>query len=192
MKKLLFCIILSFLATACNDKKDELPLSEVEKLPAATTYGAQTAGCLVNGIAFLPKGQGSVPGITVDYQDGELFTIGLFRSDNSGSTIVQVNLALEEPLQIGRTYDLSIDSNIYPKFGRYIFQSPEQLFYELFYQTTSEFVGQLTITNQDFTTGVISGTFWFDAKFHHQERFTGEVDPNQVLKITEGRFDVRE
>ncbi len=184
-------IILIFVAFACNDKKDEIPLSEVEKLPPATTYGANTAGCLVNGIAFLPGG-GISSQIDVQYQDGEFFSLNISRRLNNTSTTIGMSVDLEEPLEIGRTYNLGLDSGAFPKYGRYYFQGPQQNYYELFYQTTSEFVGQINITNQDFSTGVISGTFWFDAKFNHSEMFTGAVDPNEVIKITEGRFDVRE
>ncbi len=54
MKTKLLTLLLITALFAC--KKDDDDQTPIEQLPPATQVGANTAGCLVNGVAFLPKG----------------------------------------------------------------------------------------------------------------------------------------
>ena len=56
MKNLLLLFLTTFALSCCNKDDNPKPKTELEKLPPATQTGANTAGCLVNGVAFLPKG----------------------------------------------------------------------------------------------------------------------------------------
>jgi hypothetical protein len=55
MKNLLFLFatLLTLFSCSKDDNKSQKP---IDQLPPATQVGANTAGCLVNGEAFLPKG----------------------------------------------------------------------------------------------------------------------------------------
>ncbi|XKW97767.1 hypothetical protein R8G64_04520 [Tenacibaculum maritimum] len=48
-------LILVLTLFSCS-KKDEPKLIPLQQLPPATKVGANTAGCLVNGEVYLPKG----------------------------------------------------------------------------------------------------------------------------------------
>jgi hypothetical protein len=61
---------------------------------------------------------------------------------------------------------------------------------ELHYSTTSEITGEITITHHDYNNAILSGTFWFDAKFNQSINYNGDVDENEVYEIREGRFDM--
>ena len=52
MKNLLLLLLVTFAISCCNKGDDDQPKTELEKLPPATQTGANTAGCLVNGVAF--------------------------------------------------------------------------------------------------------------------------------------------
>jgi len=55
MKNIL--LLLTFTLTlSCCHKDDDQPIPEINKLPPATQTGVNTAGCLVNGKAFISKG----------------------------------------------------------------------------------------------------------------------------------------
>jgi hypothetical protein len=73
--KILLFIALTLVLGCCSDD-DSKSASEIDKLPPATQTGANTAGCLVNGKAFLPKGY--FPGgasLYCFYQNGEDFAL---------------------------------------------------------------------------------------------------------------------
>lgn len=53
MKNLILILFTTFSLSCCNKDEDKTP---IEQLPPATTTGANTAGCLVDGEVFLPKG----------------------------------------------------------------------------------------------------------------------------------------
>ena len=58
---LLLCMGIILCFAQCKKTKTEipdpiLPLTEADKLPAITQTGANTIGCLLNGVAWLPNG----------------------------------------------------------------------------------------------------------------------------------------
>jgi len=53
MKKLLLFTLITMLFS-CSNHNDSQPVSEISKLPPATQTGANTFGCLLDGVAFLP------------------------------------------------------------------------------------------------------------------------------------------
>jgi hypothetical protein len=77
MKNLLLLFLATFTLSCCNKGDDEQPKTELEKLPPATQTGANTAGCLVNGVAFLPKGYFTTGNLICYYIDGKDFTLGI-------------------------------------------------------------------------------------------------------------------
>ena len=75
MKNLLLLVLATFAISCCNKGDDDQPKTELEKLPPATQTGANTAGCLVNGVAFLPKGYLVTGNLVCNYIDGKDFIL---------------------------------------------------------------------------------------------------------------------
>ncbi|MBW4360231.1 DUF6252 family protein [Flavobacterium taihuense] len=173
MKKLFFLFATITLLISCN-KDDDKPMNPIDQLPPATQIGANTAGCLVNGEALLPKGTGII--LNCFYQDGLNF--GLSITENKNNIQKSIGIAsLNQKLEVGQTYQLTeYKSNT--KYGSYIIYYSD--FSEDKYLTTLLVNGELKITNHNFDKAIISGTFWFDA-------INSE---GKAVKIREGRFDM--
>ncbi|MFL0093084.1 hypothetical protein V2740_15900, partial [Tenacibaculum maritimum] len=79
MKKTILLIgILLTTFLSCSQK--EVPtLTPLQQLPKATKIGANTAGCLVNGEAFLPKGHFSTGNLNCFYVNQKDFSLNIFR-----------------------------------------------------------------------------------------------------------------
>ena len=179
MKNLLLLFLTTFALSCCNKDDNPKPKTELEKLPPATQTGANTAGCLVNGVAFLPKGYFSTGNLTCNYIDGKDFSLRISEDVNGNIRTVFIS-----------SYNQNLHDNvniIFPlkeygansKSGEYIINasaSPDPNYYS----TNSIVNGELKITHHDFNNALMSGTFWFDA-----------VNSNgEIVKIREGRFDM--
>ena len=180
MKKIIL-ILFSFLLVSCSkDNPFETPTTQ-DQLPPATTVGANTVGCLVNGEVLLPKGGRPFgpPILTCYYQylNGS-YEFGLGYTNNQQNNIIRGVYLFTNKLQFvqGQTYTLSLDQQNNSAYAQY---SPDT-FLEGF-ATNSQNVGQIKITKLDETNAIISGTFWFNAV----KTTTGEI-----IHITEGRFDL--
>lgn len=180
----LACLLASLLLGAsCRKTKLEIPKTELEKLPAITQTGANTFGCLVDGVAWLPNGtkpQNGGPNIQLyvdpTFQGGAFYitghkyntpdsdvsigsgictTSGLFNfSNNFNSASYYKTIEGSLPCQIS-----SGNGNIYK-------------------------TGFLNISKYDLTTGIFSGTFEF--KLYKPQSVCGDT-----ISITNGRFDVK-
>jgi hypothetical protein len=172
MKNLLF-LFTTLLTLSCCNKDDDKPTNPIDQLPPDTQIGANTAGCLVNGEAFLPKGAGII--LNCFYQDGLNF--GLSITKNISNNIQNINVAsLNQSLEIEKIYQLK-EYGANSKYGEYTY------FYtggDKRYKTNSIVTGELKITYHNFIKAIISGTFWFDAINSEGE----------IIKIREGRFDM--
>lgn len=180
MKNLLFLFLTVFALNSCSnndDNKPGTPKTELEKLPPATQTGANTAGCLVNGKAFLPKG--FIPGTNpISYQDGLNFS--LFIGERNNDILKSIGVfSSNQSLEVGIIYHLANNNNDdNSKYGIYSINavpppSPE------YYTTNNIIVGELKITHHDFNNAILSGTFWFDAVNSNGEK----------VEVREGRFD---
>jgi hypothetical protein len=178
MKNLLLLLLTAFTLCCCSKDNDK-PKSELEKLPPATQTGANKAGCLVDGKAFIPKG--NFPGgaaLICNYTDGLNFSLSI--NENINNNIKTIGVAsLNQNLNdnIGTTFQLS-EFGANSKFGEYNINSvasPDPNYFK----TTSTIVGELVITNHNFSQAILSGTFWFDA-------INSE---GKIVKVREGRFD---
>ncbi len=182
MKKTLLTLLLMTTLFSC--KKDDDDQTPIEQLPAATQVGANTAGCLVNGQAFLPKGSSQFgPTLSCFYQqleDGHHF--GLAITENGFNEDRTVNISLNpDELMENVVYTLTNQtdngSNYNSNFGEYYILSFEGNKYFL---TTNTNIGELKITKLDIQQRIVSGTFWFNAQ-----------RAGEVVEIREGRFDMR-
>lgn len=166
-----------FLLIIAGCKKD--PLS---RLPGATQTGADTFGCLVDGMAFYPKAPLFSFGTTLSVEFGQrnFHVHALMKVDKK--TVYYyftVDLATDSiSLKQGMTYPLGSISK--DKFiGKYSLakEYPD----EKDYQTGDSYKGRLTVTKIDSIKRFISGTFSFDAS----------TNQGETAHVTDGRFDLK-
>ncbi len=93
-------------------------------------------------------------------------------------------------LQVGQTYQLTEEINSDSKFGVYYERYPLSNYVYNHYATTTIIIGELTITHHDFNNAILSGIFWFDAKLNTLESVNSNADPNEIIEVRNGRFDM--
>jgi len=174
MKNLLLIIFTTMIMNSCDKDDHKTPL---EQLPAATTTGANTAGCLVDGEAFLAKGYIPSGNLVCNYINGKDFNINIVQRSSSQTISMNV-ISYNQTLVVGEIYKLEV-YGANSKFGTYTIYDDQNLT-EIQYKTTSSITGELKITNHNFEKAILSGTFWFDAV---------NTD-GKIVKIREGRFDM--
>lgn len=169
MKGIFLLLLTTLLLAGCNsDDSTPQPISEIDKLPPPTQTGANTVGCLVDGKAFLPYGDspGSGGNPRCDYIDGVfLLMFSNLPSEHPRHTIT-INLQ-------NINYNLN---NI--EEAKYIEYRKSNIIY---FKTDENNLGELYISKFDRESGIISGTFWFDAVNKKGEK----------VEIREGRFDMQ-
>ena len=183
MKKLILLLTTIFAVSCCSKDDDRTP---IEQLPVATQVGANTAGCLVNGQVFLPKGSSQFgPILSCFYQqDSDGYHFGLAITEKRTNENKSVNISLNpRELFENTTYSFGIrtnnGTNYNSNFGRFIITS--NITSAIQYVTTNTYIGELKITKLDTQKKIISGTFWYDA-----------VNSDGIkVEIREGRFDMR-
>ncbi|MEW4923199.1 DUF6252 family protein [Algibacter sp. 2305UL17-15] len=176
MKHLTYVLLTALLILGgCKNDDDNTPIAPIDQLPPATKFGANTAGCLVNGEVHLPNKR-----LTLNYLARENFGLVLSNefNDISYKIIVFFN---NTSFEIGQTYILNtpFNSNVNSRTGEYTIgsNSPPSPTY---FTTNNAVTGELTITHHDPDKFIISGTFWFNAK-----NSLGEI-----VEVREGRFDM--
>lgn len=163
LKKIILASIILLLTISC--KKDDLP--------KATQEGKNIMAAKVNGKTWVKTACwsciGAGGGLNVSYENGFLNLRGQQfknKSDNSVIGILISNLKLGENSLDG--INLTIEFNDYGN--------------SLYYKTNSKSIGVINVTKIDNGSKIISGTFSFKAQ--------NESDPNDIINITDGRFDV--
>jgi len=177
MKKLFLLLFITIFFSGC-----ERDYIRNNTLPPLTNTGENTAGCLVNGEVFLPKGffPWAISSLSCKYGDGAFSLSIIQKKDN---TIKSIGIFYYEiPLHnnIGLSYTLeNYDQNQYSNHARYYIK-PAPPPSPFFYSTTNIFVGELVLTYLNIEKRTISGTFWFDAVNSEGE----------VIEVRDGRFDM--
>ena len=178
MKRLVFILLLVFAGICCSCRNDDdSDLTPIEQLPAQTTVGVNTAGCLVNGVVLLPSGRANETKLRCQYarRNGEyVFILGIINRDQQYSRSV-----------ILRTENFQLDEGKSYKF----LEKPIQIWAEHsiesglinYYDTDMDHSGILSITRLDEEQRIISGTF----------SFTAVNDQGETVEVTDGRFDMR-
>ncbi|WCM41453.1 DUF6252 family protein [Flavobacterium sp. CBA20B-1] len=188
MKKLLFILATIAFFVSCN-KDDQAPqpepqIAEIDKLPPATQTGANKIGCLVNGKAFLPKGQltGSSNPYCAYYHDAFVLIIRIVKNEGNitgnGTESVAIyssDIILEENMTYSLKEIQSRKNAVFAITGGMAGVPDES------YETNEDYKGELHITKLDKEKNIISGTFWFDAVNEQSEK----------VEIREGRFDMK-
>jgi hypothetical protein len=169
MKNLILLLALTLTLSCCNKDEDD-----TQTLPPATQTGAGTFACFVNGKPFIDK-TGSF-NCFYQFTGGEYY-FGIQGEDNSIEPF-GINLGtLKKQIQQNQTYSL-LEYEDFNFFGGGYFSLPTPGGSGS--NTSSQYAGELKITKLDFTSNIVSGTFWFDIP----HPVTGER-----VQIRDGRFD---
>ena len=164
-------------ASGCRRKN----LAPIDKLPPETQTGANTFGCLVNGEAFLPKGDpfgGPIKKAQYQFLNGKQgFGISAKRS---GSDMVKdVAISGDSFKLAAGIYDLTEHNRNGRLSGSYAEYKLATVTVDDYYTNNIQ-RGQLIITKFDTMEQIVSGTFWFDAK----------NAAGQIVQVRSGRFDL--
>jgi hypothetical protein len=159
--------------------------SSGDQLPDATTIGANTFGCMVNGQVFVPHGS-SNPGshstqCNYIYTNGGYYLTVAASNDNNSTFIVNIGLNTNM-LSINEGQILKLEDRNAPgkACGLYSLVNASVITY----QTTAIINGQLHITKFDQTKQIVSGTFNFDA-------IRTDISKSDTIHVTDGRFDMK-
>lgn len=186
---LLLLVSLLFLQGSCKKETDRCPTYE---LPPATQTGANTIGCLVDGVVLIPKrtewtwNQPTILSFKYNEETGELaFRIKFTASEKAHSCGYP-----ETSLRFG-AYEVFNETNIEPdKFWGSV-DVVKKLYYKTAYfhysNNFENLSAELIITKLDTTNNIISGTFFFEGYEHSGT--LDDIDYESKIFVTEGRFD---
>lgn len=175
-------LLVVLFSTSCK-KKDVAP---IDQLPALTTEGKNTFGCLVNGEVFKPKGSMFAgPKLECFYQfvDGE-YHFGLSASmDEKESCELYVIYVFNDgsAIEEGKTYKLKTRTESSSASGMYTAANSQCKDPAIVYETNELADGELKIIHFELEKQIVSGTFWFDAV----------NDKGEKVEVREGRFDMQ-
>jgi hypothetical protein len=184
---LLLCSILLFSSQCKKTKTDETNI-ELEKLPPITQTGSNTFGCLLNGIAWVPKGtDGSIPNskLTIDNTtpNGTFILINYRVFDNFKDRITFYSDSIKG---VG-TYPIKTGSKTWLTYGKY---KPDNSSIYCEFDNSSyggnpfNIDGYIKITRYDVVNKIYSGEF--EISF-----INNTCELGSPVKITAGRFDYK-
>lgn len=157
-------------------------------LPAATQFGANTGGCLINGYPFVATGakasllSNAIPALAGGFYHDSLYYLVFRGQTDRGLAHLYLFLrankvgryTLNEPTYFGggpqRPFNGAMCSFSKPPYESY--------------STDVRHTGQITLTYANKALGISAGTFEFTA--------VSGLDSTKTIKITNGRFDNRE
>jgi hypothetical protein len=194
MKTLLFFISL-FAMTACS-KNDDAPQ---DQLPPATTIGANTAGCLIDGKVLIPKnGISSISGST-SYGLNVVSGINFYNIPY-GEDYFSIKFANLKDR--GKSYWIYLHIDTFSDgAGDYVVGQSNGEFYldasnnpQIIARQTEDNIsgktflsspnsGIITIKRLDFSSRVVSGIF--ECTLYNKD------NPSETVIISEGRFDIK-
>ena len=168
-------LAIALLATSCKKKSSPEPNDDPE-LPPKTQTGADTFGCRINGVPWIPKGiPFSVSRLVASYDsnflNGTLNITARRRLSTSSETIILFSDSLKT---IG-TYPLTIPKK---QGAEYINWDNGNCSFHA--RDIYERVGTMTLTKLDIRNNIVSGTFEFTLK-----------RPECTITATNGRFDIK-
>lgn len=173
-------ILVSVVLTASNCRKKN-PEKPIDKLPPETQTGANTFGCLIDGEAFIPKGNPlSGPILKAQYQfvNGKQ-SFGISARNSEGEMGRTIAIGGDSIILNLGEYDLNSRNIAGQLHGRYIFSMIGTL--GNYYYTNEIQKGLLIIKNFDSINQIVSGSFWFDAL---------DSSTGKIIEVREGRFDL--
>jgi hypothetical protein len=154
--------------------------TNVPGLPPATQIGANTFGCLVNGVPWVPQGSNGTNNLSIDYDPG--LNNGYFSIQAYNATSVGISYFIVGMKDSVNMFDNNEQIKIGPiNLGAILF-SDEQFCRRYSDDLITYSKGEIVITTLDRFKRIISGIF-------QASLFT----PNcgDTIKITKGRFDFK-
>ncbi len=173
-----FIIFILVFTNSCEKDK-------TDTLPAETTLGKNTFGCLVNGNIWVNKGVNNFlsPANVAFISYPQRYEFRVSASNTTQNKQQSIVIVIGSSLKIG-TYYLNNAKNYA------LFNKEES---NCYYRTDSTVnAGTLEITYIDWFSKIVAGKFKFDvSKFQRypDEDQSHECDPN--ISVTEGRFDIK-
>jgi hypothetical protein len=166
--------MLLFTASGCR-KTDE-----GSKLPPFTEIGANTFGCLVNGVAYIPKGFGGTgapnPKLSIQTFNGKLILSISSNRFKNGNSVGYVDISISNSVLMPGTY-------AYPSKMNFSIGWAEVLgnCFTPAFDTTVKKQGEVFITKFDEASRIVSG------------RFNCKFKPNNcdTVFVSDGRFDLK-
>jgi Family of unknown function (DUF6252) len=163
---------LALMLLACTKKKDPEP-----DLPPETATGAQTFGCMVNGVPFTPSPNlGLGPNPLAMPENSGCLTISASKKVEGTTKLQGVTMFSSHITSIGE-YSLQNKHGISVRYNDQ--NNSSMTLYSTDSDVTSD--GMLTITKFDIPNRIIAGRFWF----------TLTKTDGTTIKVTDGRFDCR-
>ena len=182
-------LLAAALLSLAQCKKDD-PQAD---LPAATQTGANTAGCLINGQAFMATGSsgGLFSGGTKPLYGGfafdSIYYLEINGQVNGKNTTLTLFLRSHRAhrLPLTGTYLLNKKTSYYPQSValyalNHATYAVDDNSNEV-YGTDPQHAGQVILTRADTVQHISAGTFEFTA--------ASQTDPTKTITITSGRFD---
>ncbi len=187
MKRSFYIVLLVTTMVSCRKNKTTTPeKTELEKLPPITQTGANTFGCLVNGVAWLPNGtkpNNGAPNIQVyvdpTFQGGKFGVTGHKYKDPEGD--VSVGSGKCTGSGVFTINSSPINSFNVCQYSNYLNGVPNLEFDA--HEPGTYYKGFLNITKYDLGNRIFSGTF--------ECVFYNPLKSADTIKITSGRFDVK-
>jgi len=174
-------VIIVTIAAACkkNNSTTNDP-NNVPGLPPATQSGANTFGCLVNGVPWVPQGNIGTNNLSIDYDSGINRGIFNIAANNtiSATQYSRIWIGIDDSVNlIIAPYNVIVNKTSigfikYSNNGNCIIRS---------FDNDVISSGNITIQKHDKVARIISGIF---------EGFVSKIGCDTV-KITQGRFDFK-
>lgn len=169
-KLMLLPLLLLFLTVSCKKKE----VAPIDQLPAATQEGKMTMGCLVNGKAWIPKGNNGTANLDFYYDPGYWngeFNLAAYRilSDTDRQYLHIYTDSLNHKREFS-LHDPAVGTATFTK-SPCSYNRDSDVYRE----------GRLTITRLDVPNHIISGTF----------EFTLARPGCDTIRVTDGRFDMK-
>ncbi len=182
MKQLVLLGLVASLALSACKKKDPQA-----SLPAATQVGANTAGCLINGQAFVAADYGGgllsnpIPALSYGFAFDSVYYLVMTGAYQGGRATVSLFIRTQKK----GIYLLNQDTQYYP-LGSPRVVANSAVFTTAgsageVYVTNAQHTGKVELSRADLSSGIGAGTFEFTA--------ASQADPTKTVTITNGRFD---
>jgi hypothetical protein len=181
----MFALVICYTLLSISCKKNNSTTTDpnnVPGLPPATQSGANTFGCLVDGVPWVPQGNdGGTSNLSIDYDSGldnGSFNIFAKRILNFPNTSTSIRLGILDSMNF-RTVPINL--NVSKTSKGYVNHSIIGSCFLNPYENETKATGKILINKHDLTNRIISGTF----------EATLIKTPCDTIKITNGRFDFK-
>ena len=194
MKKLSILLLATIILTSCT--KDSTSETPADTLPPATTSGANTAGCYINGKLLIPKNGsqaiGGPPNYGLKINAGNNFNAPIIGDDywqleiankkdaNSSGIILWIK---DMQTGIGDYIIGQSNGELYsdgPHNNQIMAGIKENGVNKTFWSNSNS--GIIKITRFDYINGIYSGIF--SCTLYNKD------NPTEIIQVTDGRFDI--